>query len=262
MQSSLAQNPNVIIRKIAFAIRVAGKFSNSFQFSSCHSSASLTFLFEFSSNECIENPIYTTARNRYECYCRHKINQVNRPTVAHAANYSGRCHCQQSSYPKRTHSISIDSMNYLFSDNSSRNGRRNADIVTTTKQRTNNALYRSTAHIDFNEINDFRKRYADECISSLNRPVQLSENVNSLPSTPSSWSSMESMRRSNVDDDHYHIDWSDMRRLFHRDASGQLTQERKRSPDQIELINALPSAAVSFDRPKNSFALRHQPTKE
>lgn len=115
-------------------------------------------------------------------------------------------------------------MNYLPSDNGEFNGHRNADIVyanatAIAKQQTNNELYKITPYIDFNEIKDFRKRYADECISSLNRPIaneQLTGNVSSVPSTSAymSTSSMGSMRYHNIDDDNHchNFDW---RRMFH-----------------------------------------------
>lgn len=190
------------------------------------------------------------------------------PCHRHAADVNCSS-CFQSNYqlPNKGNSISIDSMNYLLLDNGECNGQWNADNVPATnipidRQQTNNESHKINSYIDFNEINDFRKRYADECISPLNESCvaygngQLTENVRSKRST-----SMDSLRHHN--DDSYNFDWSEMKQLFHGCvANGLWTNEREHSPHQIELIKPSSSAAVSFDGSKNSFALRHQATKE
>lgn len=177
---------------------------------------------------------------------------MNGPSIGHAANYyySGhrcyRCHCYQSNnqleHKQSPHSV--DSMNYLLKKNSQSYG-RNADA---NAAQTNNELYTFIPYIDFNEINDFRKRYAAECIS-----ISTLNQHHHVKSMSSSLSCIASISTRN---DGHCFDWSEMRQLFYRNASGYSQWEFGERKHRIEYTKP------SFDRSANPFALRHQPTKE
>lgn len=232
------------------------------------------------SNDCIENPIYTKARNRYECRCRHKINQVNlnrtngsRPTAANIDYDSSYC---------ETNPFSIDSMNYLFSAAATPSEwnwkRMNAyDVVrwhniNQSKQqqqrrqllRTNNDLYKNTLKsIDFNEISEFRKRYASECISPLNQSIPFGIEAADLTRDLLRTAASMALLRCDDDNDDRSIDWSELNRMCGlRRRHEHLTRERKQAPNQVavnERLLLLPSQAGElFDQFNHNFALRHQ----